>query len=229
MNAFTEDEPIDLVDDERLAAEEVEEVEESYQSLSFLAVLSLVFGLASILTVFTWFLCLIPMVGLLLGFLALRQIDRAPEEKVGRGVARVGMGLSVVLWALGGYLWAAWLSEVPPGYKVVTFKMLQPDKTRGQLPEKARELDDKRIFIKGFMYPGRQSIAIKSFILVPTRGHCKFCTANIPPTERIEIELVGDLTANFSTHLIGVGGRLTVNPSAGSGRSPYLVEADCLR
>ena len=74
---MSDDKPIDPFDDAPLAEEYVDEfVVEKYRSLNLLAVLSGVCGLLSILTVFTWFLGLIPLTGLLLGFLALRQIDR---------------------------------------------------------------------------------------------------------------------------------------------------------
>jgi hypothetical protein len=232
MNTVPEDKTIEQLGDPQLAEESVEEyVVEKYRSLNPLAVLSGVFGLLSILTVFTWFFGVIPVTGIVLGFLALRQIDRAPEETAGRAMARAGMGLCVVLWALGGYLYKAWQSEVPPGYKRVTFAMLQPDETvAGQkLPKNAIDLDGERVFIKGFMYPGRQTIAIKEFLLVPTRTHCKFCSSNIPSTEMIQVEMMGDLTVNFTTDMAGVGGQLMVNPAAGSGGLPYRLEADHFR
>jgi len=238
MSNVPEDESIDQVDqsDSRPGKDlepclEEEFVDQKYRSLNSLAVLSVVFGVLSILTVFTWFLGLIPLAGLVLGFLALRQIDGAPEEMTGRGLARTGMGLCLGLWVLGSYLFVSWRNEVPFGYAPITFASLQPDKSvPGQmLPKEAIELDGRRIYLKGYMYPGRQSIAIKSFLIVPTRAHCKFCSANIPPTEMVRVELVGDLTADFKSSLVGIGGKLIVDPAAGPGGLPYRVEADCFR
>ena len=238
MSSVPEDKRIEQVDqpeprpDEHLEQYLQEEpVEVKYRSLNPLAVLSVVFGVLSILTVFTWFFGLIPLAGLVLGFLALRQIDEAPEETTGRGLARAGMGLCVGLWVLGSYLFIAWRNEVPFGYTSISYADLQPDQSvPGQmLPKKAIELDGRRIFLKGYMYPGRQSIAIKSFIMVPTRAHCKFCAANMPSTELVRVELVGDLTADFKSSLVGIGGKLVVDPAAGPGDLPYRVEADCFR
>jgi len=206
-----------------------------YRTVSVLAVVSTVFGALSILTAFTPFLGFIPIAGILLAFLGFRQVRRAPEEFTGRGFAMAGLWLSIGLWAAGwGCYFYGQHKDVPYGYKLISFETLQPDpEVPGEvIPPAALELKDKKVFIRGFMYPGRQSTDIKRFVLVPTIGHCKFCSRDLKSTEVILVNLVGDLTTDFENHMAGFGGKLLVDPEQAAnpfGGVPYKLEADCLR
>lgn len=203
-----------------------------YRAVSALAVLSLVCGALSILTLFNWFFGFLPVAGLVFGVLAVRRIGRSPDELQGRPLALVGLGLSVVLWiggATGLYIRQSYL--VPAGYEAVSFVTLQRDTSRPDqpIPAAAAELNEKRIFLEGYMYPGRQTFNVKEFVLVPNSGLCKFCLNDVEPTQMIRVEMVGDKTANYTTSLCGVGGKLIVDPKIVLGRSPYLIEADVFR
>ncbi len=197
----------------------------SYRAVDPLAVMSAVFGGLSILTMFSWWLAPIPVVGVILGWLALGRIRSAPNERTGLRLAQAGMLAAGSLWLFG----CAWLifvqvSEVPPGYQQITFEKLQP--RPGELiPELARDMDDKKVFIKGYMRStsrGRMS-GIRDFILFPNNGDCPFCTPNPKPTEKIRIALQGDLDTAFTTHEIGVAGRFRVDPG---NPVPYCLEVD---
>jgi hypothetical protein len=205
-----------------------------YRVLNVEAVLSLAFGLLSVLTVFSWYLAFLPLAGLAFAWIARRRIQRAPEELTGMRLAVAGAALSVVLWITGMVvLTMSHMQSVPIGYTEISFHDLQPDLTAGEyISSKAIDLNDKRIYITGFMYPGRQNIRIKEFLLVPTAGHCKFCSTNIAPTEIMRVRFSGDLRADFTTNRIGVGGKLVVDKTPGfrdSGGFPYTLEADCLQ
>lgn len=203
-----------------------------YRAVSPLAVLSLVCGALSFLTIFNWFFGALPLAGILFGVLGVRRIARSPDELQGRPLALVGLGLSVVLWmagATGLVIRQSYL--VPGGYKAISFADLQRDtsKPNQPLPPAAAELDEERVFIEGYMYPGRQTFNIKEFIIVPNSGLCKFCLADVEPTQMIRVEMVGDKTAEYTTGLCGVGGKLIVDPKIVLGKSPYLIEADIFR
>jgi hypothetical protein len=202
-----------------------------YRAMTPSAVVSVVLGSLSILTAFSWFLVILPLVGIGLGWRALRQIRAAPEEWTGRRVARLGVGLSVGFWAIGyGWLIFARTSEVPYGYQRLSYEVLQPDPVAAAepIPQAAQDMQDKRVFVKGYMQPRRQQTGIREFILCPTNGDCPFCTPNPKRTEMIRIVLQGDLETIYTTHQVGVGGRFQVDPKDPSG-VPYTIEADYIR
>ncbi len=202
-----------------------------YRALCPAAVASIAVGALSILTAFHWSLALVPLAGIGLGWRAVRRIRQASDEWTGLGLARLGIGLSLVLWAVGyGWLAFAHTSEVPYGYERVTYEMLQPDPNAPAepIPQSALDMQDKRVFIKGYMQPRRQQTGIKEFILCPRNGECPFCIPNPKRTEMVRVVLQGDLETIYTTHLIGVGGRFQVD-AASPGGVPYSLETDYLR
>ncbi len=206
-----------------------------YRTLNMLAVVSTVFGALSILTAFTPFLGPVPVAGVVLAMLALRQIRRAPEEYTGRGFAVAGLLLSLGLWAVGAgcYVYGQY-RDVPHGYKLISFDDLQPDPdVSGEvIPPAVLELNDKKVFIRGYMYPGRQYTRIKQFILVPTIEHCNFCSRSLKSTEVIRIKLVGDLMTDYENHMAGFGGTLRIDQEQASrpfGGVLYQIDADEVR
>ena len=232
MSSQFEEEPF-VTDDE------LEELDESprarYRPLCGLAVGSLVFGLLSGLTGLHWGLGVIPPIGILLGIIALRRIRQSPEEMIGFELAWAGIGLSVLLW-IAGYSLQTYLyyTQAPPGYFPIPYSLLQPDpNVPGQIvPPTAYEQEDKRVFIKGYMTPGRQQWGIKSFILCRDNGVCSYCNPKPEPTDLIEVTLIHGLEAEYTTHLIGVGGEFKVNPDVGKPGFRgmiYQMEADVLR
>lgn len=202
-----------------------------YRALCPAAVASVVVGALSVLSGVHWSLAAVPLLGIGLGWHALRKIREAPNEWTGLPLAWIGIGLSVGLWTIGwGWLILAGASEVPYGYQRVSYEMLQPDPNAPAepIPQSARDMQDKRVFIKGYMQPRRQQTGIKEFILCPTNGACPFCIPNPKRTEMIRVVLQGDLETAYTTHLIGAGGRFQVDPADPSG-VPYSLEVDYLR
>jgi hypothetical protein len=202
-----------------------------YQAINPLAVTSVVFGALSILTALHWSLTVVPIVGVILGWLSLRQIRKAPDEWIGLELAWSGIGLSAVLWMAGlSWLIFARVSEVPYGYQPVSYESLQPDpaKRTEWIPQTAVDMQDRKVYIKGYMQPRRQQTGIKDFILCPSNGECPFCIPNPKRTEMIRVTLQGDLEASYTTHLIGVAGRFRVDPDDSSG-IVYGLDAEYLR
>ncbi len=202
-----------------------------YRGVSRAAVWSAVLGAASVLTAVHWVVVLIPLTGIFLGAAAKKHIRKAPEELTGMNLARVGMWLSIVFWVLGyGWLISARAARVPDGYDEISYETLQPDpNVKGQpIPPKAFELQGKKVFVEGFMLPGRSPSRLKRFILCPRIASCNFCTVDPQPTEMILIALEGDLVTDFTIHLVQLGGTFDVDPNPVDGL-PYRMEVDYLR
>ncbi len=206
-----------------------------YQSVSWLAVMSVICGVLSFTTVFGWYFILVPLAGIVLGWNARQRIRELPAELTGTGLAWTGMCLSLVIGGIGvGAFIAYELREVPYGYHRVTFTELQPDSAKPgeKIPPKAEELEGKHVFIKGFIYPGKRTIAIKHFVLVPTVGHCSFCSTRLKSTEMISSEMSGDMRTNYKRRLVAVGGTLTIDKAQAArpfGGFPYKLEVDYIR
>ena len=199
-----------------------------FRAVSTTAVVSLVFGVLSVLTVFGWYLAIVPAVGISLGWLAAQRIQQYPSELTGLGIARAGVRVSLVLWVLSyGWLIFQQVKEFPWGYAVISYEELQPEPGE-DVSQRARDMDGELVGIRGYISPGRQQVGLKRFVLCPIIGDCGFCTADPKPTEMIRVRLAGDLRIRYTTRLIRVGGRLTVDPNAPGG-VPYFLDADYVR
>ena len=187
---------------------------DAYRALSTAAVASLVLGVLSILTLLDWWLGLIPFAGVILGIVALRNIRKQPEEYTGRGVAVVGIILAALFWIGGfgrlGYLHA---TEVPPGYERIDYSLLQPgpDDPPISIPPEAKELDGKKIFIKGYVYPGMKKEGITEFLLVRDNGTCCF-GGNPKITDRIQVSLADTKGVTYSQGLFKIAGTFHITP-----------------
>jgi len=207
--------------------------ESDYRAVNLWAVASLLLGGLSVTAAANWFFVLVPLVGVMVGWKALRQLRQSEEIQTGATLARIGVATSVFFGLSGVVILQFVTRDVPYGYKEITFQDLQPDS--GELVSRyALELQptmscDQKVFIKGFIYPGRGTQNIKEFVLVPTIGHCSFCMPQIRSTDLVRVKLVSDLTVDYRSTEIGVGGRLRVNVEAARnpwGQPPYSLEAD---
>ena len=101
----------------------------------------------------------IPLVGLVVGLMALANIRSMPSQLSGTKVASVGVFLSTI-GLLGGLSYAGYIhaTEVPDGYIRTSFYELRPDEVEVRsghiVPEAVQQLEGKKVFIKGFMRPG---------------------------------------------------------------------------
>lgn len=204
-----------------------------YRRVSAWAAASVAFGVLSAVTALDWVLGLVPLVGVLFGLVALQRIDRNPAELTGVAVAKAGIALSAAFWVLG-YGWQTYLAlaDAPPGYFRIRYESLQPlpGAEPDEPPPAARELEGKRVFVKGFMYPGRQTMGITQFYLCPTGHDCQFCIPDPKPTEVIEVKLIHGLKANYTTRIRGVGGEFHIRSK--DDKEPgrlYQIKADLLQ
>ena len=240
----------DLQDDYEAPADEAAYHE--YRSLSIAAVAALIFGLLSAVVLpvvaVASVLLVVPVMGVLLGLFATWTIASRPEEFTGKRIALVGMGLSVVMFVAGiGLNHYLNRIQVPPEYadSEIHFWELQSEEDidmnylmslQGQrvdlpLPERALELNGKKVFITGYVYPGEQKTGLDKFVLVPDMGSC--CFGGQPKwTDMIEVKLAEPLRVDYSMWRRGVGGTLRVNRTLQAHEKLkgviYSLEADYL-
>ncbi len=124
-----------------------------------------------------------------IGWLAIR---RYPLEYTGSKLALVALFVGTIQ-LVGGTAMAAhtYATEVPEGYVRTGFWELQPDPDYPELPvsKKSIELSGKKVFIKGYMYPGVASTGkVDHFIMIPDLGTC--CFGGDPKsTDMIEVRV----------------------------------------
>ena len=195
---------------------DVTESDNDYRALSGAAVMSLALAFLSALALFSLYLAVIPISGVLFGLYAVLQIRKHPSELTGRGVAIAGMILSFSLLvasvSVASYVYA---TEVPRGYERIFYSQLQPEEGKiGQkIPPLAEDLDGKKVFIKGYVFPGKQRQGIKTFLLVRDKGDCCF-GGNPKLTDRIQVTLADPERLRFDPYLHKVAGtfRLIKDP-----------------
>ena len=171
-----------------------------------------------------------------IGFVAggTSTIRARADELTGVGLAKFGIATSIFCFVAG----ASWLTyeyatEVPPNTLRVAYEDLQPDPDRPSqlIPPSVAELDGKRIFIKGYVYPSKKMDNIRQFILCRDKGDCCF-GGNPKLTDRIQVTLMRGLRMEYSTKLFKLAGVFHVSPSQASGMDGgvlYHLEADLLK
>jgi hypothetical protein len=178
---------------------------------------------------------LIPIAAVVLGLLAIHKIRRESEYYSGTGVAVIGVLLALVCATTAGAMHSILgVIEVPEGYEPITFWQLQPDEDHPEtpIPPSALELDGKKIFVKGYVYPGTRRRGLKRFILVPDMKSC--CFGGQPAlTDMIEVTLKDPLRVSFAYRRRGLGGVLRVHPELKPNAELtgvyYELEADYLK
>jgi hypothetical protein len=218
---------------ERTATDHTQDID--YRPTSPMAVLSVFVGLLAVVSACLVYdvgpatVTLVSSIGLVVslqGFSTIRRYDLR-----GRGAARAGLGLSVAAVVAGfGINVLQTAFEVPEGCARIGYEALQP--RPGELiPASARELDGKKVFIKGYMYPSSQMTGIREFVLCRDNGTC--CFGGQPKlTDMIQVNLKEPLALDYQTGLRHVAGTFRVVPnasSAGLGSVLYRLDADYAR
>jgi hypothetical protein len=207
---------------------------DEYKTLSKAAIASVLLLIIGLLGLVSAPFLVVPVLGILLGAWAWRNLRRYPDELSGRLPTAVGIvGSAVVLVA--GSIWHIheYMTEVPPGYVRISFDDLQP--TAGQSstgePVIPTELDGQRVFVKGYVHPGVASLGYnRKFILVPDMGTC--CFGGQPKlTDMIEVTILDQKGVKYSTRKQKLGGVLRVTNrlkkvAGGLTGGIYELEAD---
>lgn len=204
----------------------------AYRPISPAAAVSVVTGLLALLAAILVYdlgvgtFIFAAVVGLITGYRGLSSVRR--YDMAGRGAAKAGLVCSVLALVTGGavMIYHA-VNEVPEGYVPISYEPLQP-KGGDLIPATAKELDGKKVYIKGYMYPTDQTTGIKEFVLCRDNGTC--CFGGQPKlTDMIQVKLKEPLALDYHTGLRYIAGNFKVeqNQAPGSlGTVLYHLDAD---
>lgn len=187
---------------------------DNYRALCTPAVASIALGLLSALALLDWWLVLIPIAAVLLGIAALRKIRAQPSEYTGKRLAYFGIGFAALLGSAGmARQYYDYATELPPGFARISYSELQPQEgdAPNSVPPDAMALDGKKVFIKGYVYPGQRMQGITQFLLVRDQGSCCF-GGNPKLTDRIQVSITDPHGFTFSNGLFKVAGVFHVTP-----------------
>lgn len=203
-----------------------------YRLMSSSAVVSAIVGVVSLAALLDfWILKIIPVLGICAGLTALLRIRANPRDLTGRIPALIGIGLSAAMLVLGSALSVyGYVTELPDGYQRISYNQLKSPEGDKVIPPSARELHDKQVFIKGFMFPTDQEYVTK-FLLCRDNGDC--CFGGQPPlSERILVQLRKPLHTKFTGSIRHVAGTLKVAKSSEVDPKTgvlYLLDADYIK
>ncbi len=199
-----------------------------YKQVATLSVGALVAAVFGLLGFFWTPFIAASLIGLTLGILAYRKIMRAPDEITGGKLAIIAIATSAIL-AISSTCWRTYtyFNSAPPGYVIVPFDSMALTKD-GEIDEKILELDGRKVYIEGFMYPTKQHAGIENFTLVRTVGHCQYCSPGQTPADMIAVQMERGHTVKYRANKsVAVGGVLYVDPNwrQEQGAIPYSMKA----
>ncbi len=221
------------------------EVPLQYRALSTGAVVSLVLGLSSGIMIpialsnpsLCFVMGALPLTGLIVGAVALKNVRQMSDILTGRLLALAGMALSA-LFLIGGLTLASYVyaTEVPDGYARIGFAELRPDDDQRRaghvVPPELMKYDGQKVFIKGYMRPSSTRFQLTQFLLVRDNNECCFGKNEPAYFDRVQITLRNKLRADYSTRLFRLAGTLRILPEAdrmGPGYTVFSLEGDYLK
>jgi hypothetical protein len=187
---------------------------ETYRALSGAAIAAAAVAAVSPLIFAGWWFAAVPVIGIVLSVVALRDIAIRPAELTGRPLAIAAIVVSGLALA-GGLTSLAreYAAELPEGFERLGYDILQPAEgaPAASVPDAARALDGKNVLLKGYIYPGKQQQGLVQFLLVRDQGDCCF-GGNPKITDRVLVQLADPGGIEFSPRLTKVAGRFRVQP-----------------
>jgi hypothetical protein len=159
--------------------------------------------------------------GIILGVLCLWKIRRAQGELGGKVVTWIGLVLSTLFLVGGSTLHAyTFATEIPEGYQRVNFyrdiskKGFALVKGKSDFHPDVKALDDQPIFVKGYMYPTKQTENLMTFTLVKDSGEC--CFGGQPAvTDMIVVHMTKGNGVKYKEGLVSVAGTFHCRPTKG--------------
>ena len=202
---------------------------DQYRAIGSLSVATFAFGLLSILSLFSGFLLIVPVLGLVFGGLSVRKIIAMPTIVGGLRLTVAGMVLSFLFGCSG--IWSHYHNyyyATPLGYAEIDFYKIAPGKS-GAVPNEIASLDGQKVFVEGFMYPQKLQDGIEKFALVRTLSTSSFTGATPDPTDMILVEIKTGEKISYRAKPIRIGGVLKVRRDFSYEKLPYTIEADVVR
>lgn len=199
--------------------EELYSSEFEYRPVPPLVPVSAAFVLLS-LSAFAWdMLLIVPLIGSVLAFLGWRQVSRsAGAYSGGLMAAACALLLPMMTASAAGLHLYFYATEVPEGFQRVSFATDIADKgfltDRGEMgihPD-VEALADQPVFLKGYMYPTRDTLNLSSFVLCKDSGDC--CFGGQPKmTDMVYVEMEPGRTVDYRAGLVSVAGVFRTTPS----------------
>ncbi len=210
---------------------------EAYKTVCKTAVTSVIFAVLGLTAFLAQLFVVVPAMAIVFGIMALAAIRKYPDELVGKGAAKFGLVVGLLCLvssiAMHSFIYA---TEVPDGYRRISFAELKPSRTSvNRPPERALDFDGQQVFVKGYVRPpsGKKN-NLKSFIMVGDFGDC--CFGGDPAaTDLIAVKINSDDTVNYGYGLRRIGGVFKLNPNAMPADEKeipgvyYEIEADYVR
>lgn len=204
----------------------------NYKPIPPLAVVSLLLGICGLSGLLSPLGLLFAAFGVLLGWVAVRQIKASDGGLSGGWIAQTGVVLSAALFVSGFAFHVYWYqSEVPDGYQRLSFsadiskKGFVIEENQQKFHPDIEELSGKQVFLKGYMYPEGQIDGIKTFILCRDNGDC--CFGGQPKlTDMIKVRMSKGQTARFGQGMVSVAGTFRLRDLRRAGNLEPAFELD---
>ncbi|MBV09741.1 DUF3299 domain-containing protein [Rubinisphaera sp.] len=176
---------------------------------------------------------ILAVIGFVVSLVAVWTITMSDGAYSGKWAALVAMVLSLGFGIAGmGSQIYAYSVEVPEGYRRTSFS--QEISAKGFAVEEGKiglhpdvaKLVDKPIFLKGYMYPQRQTKGLSQFLLLKDTGEC--CFGGQPKaTDMILIKMQDEAGADYTQSRVAVAGTLKLtSDTTPEGLQPvYSIEA----
>jgi len=208
-----------------------------YKPMSMLATASLVVGILSVVSFIGITALAVPVAGILLSLLALWQIRASRGQLIGATAAVAALLCSSGFLVAGAsYQAVQYVYEVPEGHIRLRMNWLAEqgliyEKGKYRVSPEVAALDGKKVYVKGYMYPGVKIVGITEFTMCKDTLQC--CFGGQPqPTDMIFVTMKPGVTATHRDKLLaGVAGTFRVkNLDDGLPLGAiYTVEADLFR
>ena len=188
---------------------------EDYRALSGVAIAAAALAVVAPLAFVDWWLAVVPILGMVLGSVALRDIARRPDALTGRPLAIGAILVSAAALAGGiSRLAMVYAAELPAGFARLSYAELQPlpGDPPDAVPDTALAVNGRDVLLKGYMYPGKQTQGIRQFLLVRDQGDCCF-GGNPKITDRVLVQLAEPAGIDFTPRLVKLAGKFHVRPA----------------
>ena len=207
----------------------------AYKPYSPAATGSLIVGVAAAIAAIAvwdigWGFLAVPIIGIILGVKGLQSVRR--YDMAGKLAAKLAIFFSTLSIAGGtaGYIYLL-KTTVPPDYQKITYEEYLKPGAGGVISDSARSLDNKKVYLKGYMYPTSQSRGMTRFVLCRDNGTC--CFGGQPKlNDMVEVKVKDGLSIDHTSSLRGIGGTFRARPEkdpGGLGQIIYHIEdADVL-
>lgn len=183
-----------------------------YRPMPALAPVAAFFGVSSLLALLHEAGLPVALTGLFLSAWCLLKIRGSEGELSGQWLAAVGLVLSLGSFAGGATLHTySYATEVPEGHTRLNFtediarKGLVIERGTISAPPEVAALDETKVFLKGYMFPMRQTEGLHTFVFCRDSGDC--CFGGSPKTEdMINVRMAEGMTTDFYVGMVSVAG-----------------------